>query len=189
MIFLCECIEWFGYASETSDKGTIKIAKAQKGADILDLYWHRPVLNTCNFDGVHVSHPLFKDYPQVIYMQGMEDTFFRFEIQVMVSHKLEDIVHCSCMSVDCSAGGYSNIIHIDLNSSTEKLMLSYDGGKNVIHHGLEGCQRIGETKKHDKGLVKAILCLECSFVFIPFFDANIVVSPSNVQFGIDICAT
>ena len=66
-VFAREGVEWLGDGSEALDKSAIKIAKTQKGADVLDLIWCGPVPYRHDFDGVHTCHPLFKDYPQVIY--------------------------------------------------------------------------------------------------------------------------
>jgi hypothetical protein len=60
----------------------VKIAKAQKRSDVLNFGGCRPIFDTCNFDGVHVCYPLFKDYPQVIHTWGMEGALLWFEIEV-----------------------------------------------------------------------------------------------------------
>ena len=88
MILLGECIEWFGDIGKTSVESPIKIAKTQKGTNVLDLDRRWPVFDTCNFDWIHASHPLFKDYPQVINSGGVEDALLRFEIEVVVGSKL-----------------------------------------------------------------------------------------------------
>ena len=57
---------------KTLDEGAIKIAKAQKWLYIFDLGRRWPLLDARNFDGVYASHPLLKDYPQVIDAIGVE---------------------------------------------------------------------------------------------------------------------
>ena len=79
-VFACEGVEWFGDGCEAFDKSTIKVAKTQKGANVLDSVWCRPVPDRRNFDRVHACHPLFKDYPQVIDTQGVEDALFQLEV-------------------------------------------------------------------------------------------------------------
>jgi hypothetical protein len=54
---------------------TIKNAKSEERADILDFCRHGPVLNTRNFDGVHARHPLFKNYPQIRDTRHMKAAF------------------------------------------------------------------------------------------------------------------
>jgi hypothetical protein len=79
-VFSCEFIEWSCDVGESSNEWLIKIAKTQKRSDVLNFGGRRPIFNACNFDGVHVRYPLFKDYPQVIHTRGMECTLLRFEI-------------------------------------------------------------------------------------------------------------
>jgi len=53
----------------------------------------------------------------------------------------------------------------------------------VIHHRLESCQGVGEAKKHDGGLEEPITRFEGGLPFVSFLDANVVISPANVEFG------
>ena len=117
----------------------------------------------------------------------MEDAFFGFEIQVMVGCKLQNVSDGCHVSVHRSASGYSNIIHVDTDCSTKEFMLSYEGCENVVHHGLESCGGVCEAEKHDEGFVKSVACFERCFVLVAFFDTYVVVSPSNVQFSVDVC--
>ena len=54
--------------------------------------------------------------------------------------------------------------------------------EDVIHHGLEGGQAVGEAEEHDQGFEEAPIHLEGSFPLISFFDSYIVVSPMYIQF-------
>jgi hypothetical protein len=62
------------------DEWSVKVTKAQKRSDVLNFSGHRPVFYACDFYGVHVCYPLFKDYPQVIHVRGMESTLLWFEV-------------------------------------------------------------------------------------------------------------
>jgi hypothetical protein len=66
--------------SRINGRSTKVVAEAQKGSDVLNFGGRRPIFNSCNFDGVHACYPLFKDYPQVIHLWGMEGAFFWFEV-------------------------------------------------------------------------------------------------------------
>ena len=48
---------------------------------------------------------------------------------------------------------------------------------DVIHHGLEGGQIIGEAKEHDQRFEEALIRSEGSFPLISLLDLYIVVSP------------
>ena len=62
-------------AHEVAYENSIKIAKTEERSDVFDFGWCWPVLDARNFNGVHVSHPPSKDYPQVIHLRRMEKTF------------------------------------------------------------------------------------------------------------------
>jgi len=65
---------------KSSNEGSLEIAEAQKGSDVLYFGGRWPIFNACNFGRVHACYPLFKDYPQVIYRRGMESALFRLEV-------------------------------------------------------------------------------------------------------------
>ena len=157
--------------------------------NVLELLRCWPVLDAHNLYWVHVSHPLFKDYPQVIDLRNMEKTLLQLEVQVMFSCQGEDVTHsCSViLVVGTSSNGY--VVHVNANGNIKELMLSYDRVKDVIHHHLEGSGGVSETKKHDSWLVEAVTHLEGSFVFVSFLDVNIVISLANVQHCINISAS
>src|ERR1700735_1677542 len=88
MIFLGKCVERLGDVGKTPDESAIKIAETQKRTNILDFDRRWPVFDACNLDRIHASHPLFKDYPQVIYSRGMENALLWFEVEVVVGSQL-----------------------------------------------------------------------------------------------------
>ena len=55
--------------------------------------------------------------------------------------------------------------------------------EDFIHHGLERGWRIGEAEEHDEWLEEAFLGNKSGFPFVPFFDADVVESPSDVELG------
>ena len=76
---------------ETPNERSVKVAKAQKGSDILYFGGRWPIFDARNFRGVHACYPLFKDYPQVIYRRGMERALLWFEVQVVILCHCENI--------------------------------------------------------------------------------------------------
>src|SRR6202453_4139958 len=101
---------------ESPNKRSVKIAKPQKGANVLDFGGYGPVFNARNFGGVHACYPLFKDYPQVIDRRGMEGALLRFEVQVVILRNREDIFNGCYVVMDGSGHSYSNIVHVDSNN-------------------------------------------------------------------------
>src|ERR1700761_5528249 len=122
--FPCKSIKWLSDGCESPDESTIKVAKTQKRTNVLDLVWRGPVFDGCDFDRVHRCHPLFKDYPQVINARGVEDAFFWFEVEVVVSGKLENVRDGCVMISVTSTGGNSDVVHINTDRSAEEFMFS-----------------------------------------------------------------
>src|SRR5580692_5307540 len=97
----------------------VKVAETEERVYIFHCFWCRPVFDARNFDRVHASHPLFKDYPQVIDTRGMEDTFLRFEVEVVIKGDLKNVgdrCNVSGMSVGWSyegLGGDRYVVHVD----------------------------------------------------------------------------
>ena len=57
--------------------------------------------------------------------------------------------------------------------------------EEMVDHCLKRGWRIGKSEVHDIRLEKSIFRFECCFVLVPFLDANIVVSPSDIEFRKD----
>src|SRR5713226_3547784 len=79
-------------------------------------------------------------------------------------------------------GGDENVIHIDEYKSCVNEIL-----EEFIHHRLEHCRRINKTDEHHQGFKHPFVHLEGSFPSISFLDLNIIVSPSYIELGEDLC--
>ena len=53
----------------------------------------------------------------------------------------------------------------------------------MVHEGLECWRSIAETEKHDCGFIETKESNECSLPMILFTNANIIISPLDVEFG------
>jgi hypothetical protein len=54
-----------------------------------------------------------------------------------------------------------------------------------VHHGLEGCQGVGEPEEHDGWFEQAFVGDKCCFPFVSFFDPDVVVAPTDVEFRVE----
>ena len=72
----------------------------------------------------------------------------------------------------------TEIVHVDL-----KPFLRDHVSKDMIHEGLECWRSIAETEKHDGGFIETKGSNECGLPLIFFVNVNIVISPSDVEFG------
>ena len=53
----------------------------------------------------------------------------------------------------------------------------------LIHHGLESCWGVAKTKEHHQWFKKPPICPKGGLPFIPLFNPDVVIPPSNIQFG------
>ncbi len=61
------------------------------------------------------------------------------------------------------------------------------GVEDVIHHHLEGGQRVAQSKEHDKWLEESSVHGEGCLPLIPFLQSDIVEAPMEVQGGEPFC--
>ncbi|KAF8311906.1 uncharacterized protein EI90DRAFT_2952607 [Cantharellus anzutake] len=57
----------------------------------------------------------------------------------------------------------------------------YEVSENVIHHRLEGGRRVAQSKEHYHWLKQPSVSGKGSCPLIPFFDADVVESPSQIE--------
>ena len=88
--------------------------------DVFDFCWGRPGFDTGNFYWVHASHPLFKNYPQVIDARDMKTALGELDKQVMRGKKVQGVMHhCNVVS-DGGASTDDDIIHVDTDDCCVK---------------------------------------------------------------------
>src|SRR6266702_547156 len=117
----------------------------------------------------------------------MEEAFLQFEVEVMKLGYLKDVVDRVPVIVQICLGRDSNVVHVDPNSCAKGFMFEDDVTVDVVHHGLEGRWRIGESEIHDRGFEKSISGFERCFLLVSLANAYIVVPPSNIELHIDVC--
>ena len=83
--------------------------------------------------------------------------------------------------VSCSVGGEDEeVVHIDDEPS-----FSDHVSKGVVHESLESGGRVSEAKEHNGWFEEAFMSDEGGFPLVSVFDADVIVAPSNVEFGED----
>ena len=86
------------------------------------------------------------------------------------------------MELEVVFGGYQDIVHVYNQPS-----FGYLFSEDHIQHCLKGGGRISQSKEHDSGFKQPLVCDECCFMFVTFFDVYIVVPPPDVYFGKHLC--
>ena len=59
--------------------------------------------------------------------------------------------------------------------------------KRIEHEPLKGRGGIGHSEEHDSGFIESAVGDEGGLPLVPFLDSNIVVPPSYVKLGEDLC--
>jgi hypothetical protein len=90
----------------------------------------------------------------------------------------EEVVDLGVVVNLVSFCGHNCVIHIDPQPSLGDLFL-----EDIIHHCLESGQRVGQAEEHNCWFEESLTCLKSCFPFIALFNADVVVAPSNVEFG------
>ena len=60
--------------------------------------------------------------------------------------------------------------------------------KDLVHHPLERRRRVGEPEEHDRRLEQSTVRPERCLPLVSFLHVHVVVSPSDVHLGEDLCA-
>ncbi len=67
VVFACEFVQWSCDKCEVLDEGTVEIEKPKYFSYFCGVFGYWPHVDARDFYRVHLCHPLFKDYPQVIH--------------------------------------------------------------------------------------------------------------------------
>ena len=111
----------------------------------------------------------------------MDEALFWFEVEVMKFRYFENIVNRAFVVIEVGASGDPDVIHINPDCRSKGFVFEDNVLVNIVHHGLEGCWRVGESEVHDCRFEKSISCFKRHFRFVTFADAHIVVPPLDVE--------
>ena len=96
----------------------------------------------------------------------------------MFPESLEHTSGVLMMEGDVIFGVDSHVVHVDLQPLLWKHIC-----EDVVHEGLKGGGSITESKEHDSGFKESHGGDESGLPLIFLLDANVVISPTNVEFG------
>ena len=96
----------------------------------------------------------------------------------MLSESLEHTLGAFMVEGYIILGVDSHLMHIGL-----KPLLWEHIHEDMVHESLEGGGGIAESKEHDGGFKESHGGNESSFPLILLLNANVVISPTNVEFG------
>ena len=123
----------------------------------------------------------FDDHPKVVYFFSGKFTLFKFEVQIQLDHSLENTFGAFFMG--SSVGGEDEeVVHID-----DEPAFCDHIPEGVVHESLESGGGVGEAEEHDGRFEEAFVGDEGGFPLVSVFDADVIVAPSDVEFGENLC--
>ena len=114
---------------------------------------------------------------QVFNLCSFEFAFGGFEAEAMVLHLPKNEVRSSGKLVECR-GKDEDVVHVHNDEVLGDFVV-----EDFVHECLEGGRGVAESKKHDRRFEESIFGDERCFSTVGFFDANGIVSRSDVEFG------
>jgi hypothetical protein len=120
---------------------------------------------------------LTDDDAKVFNFLDMEVALLWLEVEVMFFKFLQNLVYAAHMLFLVVFGHDDNVVHVDFNPTLGNLFL-----EDVIHHCLERGRWVHQSKEYHGWFEEAFTGLEGGFLFISWFDGNIVIFPSNIEF-------
>src|SRR5882724_2074447 len=176
--FFGELVKGFGYMQKVLDELPVEIDKPNERLDLGDIPQSWPVADASHFDRIHLYKTFQKDEPEILYCGLPECALLGFEVEPMSVEDVQDPYHNGMVFLLCLATKNEDVVHVyDYNSFIDEL------SEDVIHHRLENCWAVSETKEHDKRFEQASVHPKGCLPLISILDSHIVVSPSDVQFG------
>jgi hypothetical protein len=109
-----------------------------------------------------------------------ELAFLWFQEEGLLSHDFKVFVCDLIVELGIIGRGDDKIIHVPMYVSW---VLSFQRGKNAVHHALEGGGGIVETKRHDFGFEEPFLCFDGRNPLAVQVDPNVVVPITDIEFG------
>ena len=100
-------------------------------------------------------------------------------MKVKFNHTLQNLFGLFGMG-GCIGGINEEVVHVNDKPSFRDHIT-----KGVIHKALESGRGIGETEEHHSGFKESLMGDEGSFSLMSIFDSDIIVSPSDIEFGED----
>ena len=101
----------------------------------------------------------------------------RLEVELVASEDIQDASGDPPKLV-LTLGEDQYVVHVHTNHAIPDQLC-----KDVVHHCLEGCRAVCQTKEHHQGFEQPPVRVEGSLPFVPIPHSDIVIPPSDVKFG------
>src|ERR1700719_749769 len=74
-----------------------------------------------------------------------------------------------------------NVVDVD-----DHIAVSNFDCEDLVHHCLECRGRVRKTEEHNERFKETAVRQECSFELIAFLNPNVVITPANVKFSVEL---
>ena len=103
--------------------------------------------------------------------------FFELQVKVKLGHSLKDAAGSFSVGFGIR-GGNKKVVHVDDEPS-----FSDHISERVVHESLECGRGVAKAKEHDCQFEESFVRDEGRLPLVAIFDADIVVPPTNIEFG------
>src|ERR1700742_2782823 len=178
---LCQIIQRSSYLGKALNEATVEVNKSKERLKLLNCLRSRPASYSFNLDRVHFNAVLGNDESQEFNLLRFKCAFFWLEIKIVILQNLKDSTG-DLLQFLLRLGENENVVHVDHHNS-----FIYEFLEDVVHHCLEGCWTVAETKKHDEWFKGSTVSAESGLPFIAFTNTDVVVPPTHIQLGEILC--
>jgi len=164
--FVGEGIEGVGNIGEVMDELPIEVHKAKEGLNLLYLCRGRPFCDSTDLHQIHGNMVFQDDQSKVLNLLLLELAFLWLEKQPLLLEGSKDLA--------------------------DNLLVFREGmgvNEDIVHHCLECCGGVTQSKKHDSWFKQPLVSLECSLPLIIFLDLHVIESPVEIKYSEELSVT
>ena len=159
------------------DKLIVEVGEAKKRVYFLDLHRGQPCSHAIKFDQIRSKLTESHDHSKVFNFRYIELTFFKLQMEVKLSHALENMT--GLLSIGFGVGvGDERVIYVD-----DKPSFCNHVSEGVIHEMLECGRGNIEAEEHDGGFEKSFMSDKGGLPLVTIFDMDVIVTQTNVELG------
>src|SRR5258708_14541530 len=157
---------------EVLDEPSVEVHESYEGLDIFYLCQLWPVCDSLDFNRVHPYMVFGDDESEVVHLSTFKFAFLQLEEQLVGVEGLEYLL--SDPPMVCEGGRVDeDVVHV-----ANGFIAINKGVEDVVHHCLEGGQRVAQSKEHDELLKESLVHGEGCLPLIPFLQSDIGEAPT-----------
>jgi hypothetical protein len=169
------------YLGKVLDEALVEIGKPDETSDFFEFRGWCPISDGLYLDRVHGNFAGADDQSEVVDMGLLELALLGSEVKIVFFETSKNFVNNFPMFHESSAPD-EDVVQIDCNFAFSNQICEYG-----VHQHLECGGRVGEPKEHDARFKETLVSNEGCLPFIAFFDLDVVVAPTNIKLGEDLC--